>query len=161
MVKRMSDVRASGMLPQEFFEKEAREHLREGDLFSYKSPVIPIMTKGRAYGSLSKQVVARGIKLPDLPLCNTGFQDGFIFLALWDDNSTYDEQTMYDCAAACHGMASLQQLDTLVMPILGGKGGEKYLWIVERGIFEHSESMDSMGLYYPPNHIFVTDKIVT
>jgi len=160
-MKRMSDVRASGMPPQEFFEKEAREHLVEGDLFSYKNPVIPIMTKGRAYGSLSQKVVAQGIKLPDLALTNTAFQDGYIFLALWDDNSTYDDDTMYDCGASCLARAGGEILSELVMPVLGGKGGEKYLWLVERAIFEHSEAMTNMGFYYPEKHIYVTNKILT
>ena len=159
-MKRMSDVRASGMPPQEFFEKEARVHLVEGDLFSYKNPVIPIMTKGRAYGSLSQKVVAQSIKLPDLALTNTAFQDGYIFLALWDDNSTYDDDTMFDCGVACLTAAGRQQLDTLVMPVLGGKRGEKYLWLVERGIFEQSDWMEDTGFYYPKNHIFVTNKIL-
>ena len=161
-MKRMSDVRASGMLPQEFFEKEAREHLVEGDLFSYKNPVIPIMTKGRAYGSLSQKVVAQGIKLPELPLCNTTFQDGYIFLALWDDNSTYDDDTMYDCGAACLGDGRNAASSTRSScPFWAEREARSTSGSWSGRSSSTPKAWTNMGFYYPEKHIFVTDKIVT
>jgi hypothetical protein len=141
----------------DFFQKEAQFHLVEGDLFSYRNPVIPIMTKGRAYGSLSQKVAALGVSLPELALNTARFVNQYIFVALWDDNSTYTPEGIFDCAVSCLGQASQNDIAQLVMPILGGEEGYKYLWAAERGIFEQSDNLDEMGLFIP-SHIYVTNK---
>ena len=45
-----------------------RERLRTGDLFEQSVVVVPIKTKGRWYGSISRAVVAEGVQLPELAL---------------------------------------------------------------------------------------------
>lgn len=146
------------MPTREFFETEARTHLVRGDLFSYENPVIPIKTKGRWYGSISRRVVDQGVILPDLRLCQAQFLAPYIFVALWDDGSTYDDRTIRSCAAACMAVASQQELDVLALPIFGGKGGEKYLWLMERGIFEMTDLLDEAGAHVPDRYVYVTDK---
>ena len=41
-----------------------------------------------------------------------------------------------------------------------GREGLKYLWAVERGIFEMADVLDGMG-FPVPEHIYVTDKNLT
>jgi hypothetical protein len=147
--------------PKEFFEKEAKGHLVEGNLFDFQNPVIPIMTRGRCYGSLSQQVVKRGVELPILGLNNAEAKDGFIFVALWDDEGAYDWSRIYYCAAAAFkiGSAGLR-LPKVALPILGGKNGMQFLWAAERGIFEASDFLDATG-FPVAEHVYVTDKVAT
>jgi hypothetical protein len=147
--------------PKEFFEEESRKRVVEGDLFGYPNPVIPIKTKGRWYGALSREAVRRGANLPDLTLGQARFVDPFLFIAVRGDESDCDEETLHTCAASVLDVASRQmRLDRLVLPVLGGRDRLKYLWIVERGLFEMADYLDAAG--FPiPEHVYVTDKIPT
>jgi hypothetical protein len=146
---------------KDFFEKEARTRVREGDLFSFENPVIPVMTRGRAYGTLSRRVFREGHVIPDLGHHCAVFQAPYIYVALWDgETGGYTAEGIFDVAAACMGVAAKQKLKRLVMPMFGGNEAYKYLWAAERGIFEQSDFLDSAG-FDVPDHIYVTDKIVT
>lgn len=155
----MNKQRGSGLIPMEFYEKEAREKLVEGDLFTFPVPVITVMTKGRPYGALSQRVARDGVVIPDLVFTQAKYQAPYLFVALWADESAYTPEALFDCGANCLLQAGANNLEQISFPILGGKGGEKFLWAVEKGVFEAADVLDAAGKMVP-RHIYVTDKNV-
>jgi hypothetical protein len=148
---------ASGLPLMAFYEKEARGKLVEGDLFTFPVPVITVMTKGRPYGALSQRVSRDGVIIPELVLTQAKYQAPYMFVALWTDESAYTPEMLFDCGANCMLQAGAQGLEQISFPILGGKGGEKFLWAVEKGVFEAVDVLDAAGKPVP-KHIYVTDK---
>lgn len=140
----------------EFFKEECLKKIVQGDIFTYKNPVITIKTKGRAYGSISKQAVERGISLPELSLGFAEYREPYIFVALWDDENEYSEEHMYRCAAAVMSRAASHHVSLIAMPLLGGKEAMAHLWLVEKALFEAGDNLHNMG--FPiPEHVYVTD----
>lgn len=145
------------MLDKPFFEQEALEKLTFGNLFDYETPVIPIKTAGRSYGSISRQVVDRGFAIPDVPLGGARFAAPYIFVALWSDDSRYTAKLLGACGASCMRVASQRAMPRLVLPLLGGKEGMSWLWAVGKGILEQGDELDEADQFVP-DHIYVTDK---
>lgn len=143
-------------LNKEFFVEESLKKIVTGDLFSYAHPVIPIKTKGRTYGSVSRQAAARGIVLPDLPLGTAAFQDPYIFVAFWSDDNDYTPEHFYDCAAAVMSRAASNHVPLIALPLLGGKEAMENLWSVEKGLFDAGDNLNNMG-FDIPDHVYVTD----
>lgn len=141
-------------LSKEFFEEEALKKITEGDIFTHKNPVITIKTKGRPYGKLSQHVVKLGVPLPDLALGTAVFQDPYIFVALWDDESTYSDEHLYHCCESIMRAASVNHLERFAMPLLGGKEGFRLRGVVEKALFDMGDVLHNMG--FPiPEHVYV------
>lgn len=140
---------------KQFFIDESEKKIVKGDLFTYANPVIPIKTKGRTYGSISRQAVERGIKLPDLALGTALFQDPYIFVAFWSDDNAYTLEHFIECAAAVMSRSANAYVPLIAMPLLGGKEAMPNLWAVEKGLFDMGDIVNSMG-FDIPEHIYVT-----
>ncbi|MBI5071038.1 MAG: hypothetical protein HZB56_22705 [Deltaproteobacteria bacterium] len=144
---------------REWFEKEALGRLRSGDLFDHPVPVIPVMTRGRAYGSISRRAVAAGAKIPNLSLAQASHDDRFIYVALWDDDSAYSDLSIASCAVAALREACALGLEHLFLPVLGGREGMRYLWAAEKGIFEYADDLEEAGKAYPEHHYVITGEV--
>ena len=150
------------MPSREAYEKLARDRLVVGDLFAYDVPVVTIMTKGRAYGRISRAVVEKGVALPELTLGQARFVattagKGHLFLALWSDDNRYTEPHIAGCVRACVAAASRHGIPLIAVPILGGKReGPGLLHAMERGIEEAVDQLDAADRRVP-EVVFVTD----
>lgn len=141
-------------LSRENLKRLARERTVRGDLFTYAYPVIPIQTKGRAYGRVSQEALKRGATIPDMALGTTKIDGRYIYAVLWDDASNYTPELMFDLAAQCMGLASrVLHLETLALPIFAGRSDLQ--WAMERGIVEMQDFFDDAGLY-ASEHVYVT-----
>ena len=136
-------------LSKEYFEEEALKKITEGDIFAHKNPVITIKTKGRPYGKLSQHVVKVGVTLPHLTLGRAVFQEPYIFVALWDDESSCSPQHLYACCMSIMGAASTNHLERFAMPLFGGKEAMNLLGVVEKALFDAGDSLDNMGFPIP------------
>ena len=150
------------MPSKEIYEKLARDRLVVGDLFTYDVPVIPIKTKGRWYGRISRAVVERGVELPQLTLGQaryvaTGDATGHLFLALWSDDNVYTERHIAGCVSACINEASRNRLARIALPILGGRvDGPRLLYAMEMGVEHAVDQLDAADRMVP-EVVFVTD----
>lgn len=143
------------MMDKAFFEEEAAQKLRHGNIFDYKNPVITIKTGGRTYGRLSRQAAERGAVMPDIALATAKFVDPYIFVALWNDQNTYSPKLIADCAASAVIEAYRHKIELVAFAPLGGNQGMQYLWAAEQAIFMEETKKTDAGLWFP-EHVFVT-----
>jgi len=156
----------------ERYEALGRERLIEGDLFEQPDTiVIPIMTKGRAYGVLSQTVQARGIVIPDVPyvgaeIVKQATKPDIMFLAFWNDEDNLErlaafEQHVVYCVAGCISSACrFGKVKHLAFPLLGGKRGMQGLAGMALGYELAADDIDTMGWGDVPEVVFVTNKTI-
>jgi len=149
---------------REFYTRAARERIRQGDVFAEPAFVVPVMTRGRAYGSISKAIQARGIVIPDLKLRETAVETyngkTVIFLAFWDDTTPYSNAHVTACVDHAMGAASNARVPFLAIPLLGGKEWEKYLSAMEFGVEQAEQTFDVTG-FNPVEVSFMTQNTIT
>lgn len=149
------------MPSKEWFKSEAEKKIVEGNIFDFDNPVITCMTGGRAYGSISKEVMKRGVKIPELEYGKAKFVAPYIFIAMWDDESQHTDLFLSDCGAAIMSIAAGAGLEKVHMPFMGGrKDCLDKLAAVEKGAFEMGDHLDDGG-FIVPEHAYVTDKSIT
>jgi hypothetical protein len=127
------------------------ESYKRGDLWDEPKRVIPIKTRGRAYGSISQHAVQRGLRMPDLAsLTATHVEGDNVFVVLWDDASDYTPELIYGCAFNAVVAAGKAGFETLAMPLLGGKveGFHRRLDMV-RGVEAALDRLDELELTLP------------
>jgi hypothetical protein len=107
-------------LTTEQLRRNALERLVTADLLEFDRPVIPIKTRARWYGALSRGAIARGATLPDLARGTARLAGGFIFVALWGDEGPYTPDLVSDCASAAFCVAAALGMERVAFPALGG-----------------------------------------
>ncbi len=149
------------MLPEKY-EEMGRGRLIEGDIFEQPGClVIPIMTKGRAYGSISKRA-AQEVDLPDLSLTESCLVEvngkQYMFVALWSDNNAYTHELIYACTRSCMNKARVFNVPLLVFPLLGGNQGERFIGAMEKAVQDQEDFNDVTGLGVA-EVVFITNKV--
>ena len=140
----------------EIFRLEAMKKIVHGDLFAWKNPVITIMTRGRTYGALSRQVAKLGVPLPDLVLGCAAFHDPYIFVALWEDESTYTPRLFAGCGASILNAASRANVPLVAIPLLGDKKqAVENLGFVEKALCDTADELDARERLVP-DWVYVT-----
>ena len=153
---------APSVVGHERFEKLGRERIVVGDLFAYDVAVIPIQTKGRYYGSISRALAAKGVPVPDLALgCAVYVESvpgrGYMFVALWSDDNTYTPAHIYACGRACIRRASTLRLPQLAFPLLGGNERFRFVGAMEKAVDDAMDEADERDQHMP-EVVFVTDR---
>jgi hypothetical protein len=149
------------MPSEEWFRNEAKSRIVEGDVFDFDNPVIPCMTRSRAYGSISKSAVTRGITIPELDHGKVLFADPYIFIALWEEEGYNSDRFLSDCGASILSIASGELVKKIAMPVMGGrKNPLKKMAAFELGMFQMADHLDSAGLHIP-EHVYVTNREIT
>ena len=138
-----------------------RERLRTGDLFEHPVVVVPIKTKGRWYGSISRAVVGKGVQLPELALGCAEYRAleggrAYLFVALWNDENTYSPALIYECTGACLRLAARHALELVAFPLLGGNQGHRFIGAMELAVDDAMDECAEAELAMP-EVIFVTD----
>ena len=140
----------------ESFGLEAMKKVVHGDLFTWKNPVITIKTRGRTYGRLSRHADELGLALPDLMLGCASFQDPYIFVALWDDESAYSPRLLSSCAASILSAASRNNVALVAIPLLGDKkDAVNNLRLIEEALCKTADELDARDRHVP-DWIYVT-----
>ena len=141
----------------EWLEEQARQHIVEGDLFSFQNPVIPIRTKGLSYGAWSQKVVDDGVQLPDLDLTqnHARFLHPYLFTALRGDGDMCTDLDVSVAALACIHEASAQGIKQIAIPVLEMTGDLNFIAAAERGILMGILGLQAME-WHVPDHIYVT-----
>lgn len=144
----------------ERFATTARDRVVVGDLFDHPIIVVPIKTLGRWYGSISRAVVDRGVRLPELAITcaelRTAGERSYVFVTLWDDEKPYSPKHIYDCTRSCLALAAREKLATLAFPFLGGNEGRKFLGAMEQAVDDAMDDCAEAELAMP-DVVFVTD----
>ena len=135
-------------MSKEFVEAAALlKGVRTANILDQPHPVIPIKTGGRWYGSISQQLIEREIKtFPSLTLGGAQYSAPYIYVAVWDDGNTYDDEHFYTCAGSCLVAASHAGLDKFQMPLIGGR---QNLPALELGFLHHADVLDEAGFPVP------------
>ncbi len=133
-----------------------------GDLFAEDHPVITVKTGGRAYGALSRQAVARGIPIPvieQLGQAVVQVHEGktMIFVALWEDESPYDDRLVYACTTAAIRAAHEAGLESVSLPLVGASEALRLVGSMGRAIIELEELFERQGWDFPDVRV-ITDK---
>ena len=144
------------------FRELARQRIVVGDLFTYAVTVIPIKTKKQYYGSISREVAAKNILLPDLALGCAEYVEaspgsGFVFVALWNDDNLYSPSHIYGCTRACIKQASRHALAQIAFPLLGGNERAKFIGAMEQAVDDAMDEADERDEPMP-DVVFVTDR---
>jgi hypothetical protein len=145
----------------EHLRRLARERTVVGDLLTFDAAVVPIKTRGRWYGSISRAVANQGVSFPDLALgCAelVVMASGrtLIFVALWSDDSTYSPTLIYNCTAACLKQASLHRVPKIALPLLGGNQRHRFTGAMEQAVDDAMDEADEKNEHMP-EVVFVTD----
>lgn len=134
---------------RELLTRLARERLREGDLFAEPAYVVPIQTRGRAYGSISRAVSAAGVGIPSLQLTEsfTTTHQGrtIIFVAFWDDGNDYTEEHVARCVMSAVVRAYHARVPHVAVPLLGGKDKTAFLGAMELGVEWAADTLEALG----------------
>ena len=131
--------------------------------------VIPVKTKGRTYGILSRIIAAQGIAIPVVPYRCVQYvkqehKPDIIFLAFWDDADDLSdpaafEEHVHHCTEHAVTNAGRMGVRRLALPVLGGKRGVEGLPAMALGIEQGLDTLDVTGLGEAPDDIIiVTDK---
>jgi hypothetical protein len=149
------EIDESNLRIPEWLEEQARQHLVEGDLFTFQNPVIPIRTNGLGYGAWSQKVVDEGVQLPDLDLTqnHARFLHPYLFVALRDDDPCTDLDVSV-AALACMHEASAQGIKQIAFPVLEMSGDLSFIAAAERGILMGIVGLQAME-WHVPDHIYV------
>ena len=141
-----------------------RSCLEVGDLFAADHPVITVKTGGRSYGALSRQAVARGIPIPVVERLGQAVvqvHEGktMIFVALWEDESPYDERLVYACTTAALRAAQSTGLESVSLPLVGADQALRLVGSMGRAVVELEELFEGQGWDFPDVSV-LTDKPV-
>ena len=141
----------------EWLEAQARQHLVEGDLFTFQNPVIPIRTNGLSYGAWSQKVVDEGVQLPDLDLTRNQarFLHPYLFTALRGDGDMCIDLDVSVAALACMHEASAHDIKQIAFPVLEMTGDLSFIAAAERGILMGIIGLQVME-WHVPDHVYVT-----
>ena len=151
---------------QEFYQKAAEERLVTADLFDFETIVVPVKTRGRTYGTISRQCKENtALEIPALSLGGTQFvarsvKPNVIFVAFWGDTDNFDSPALahhiYACTRACVQTAGREKQKLVALPLLGGKHGPNLMWVMEHGVHDAESFLEAIG-YTLPDVTFVTD----
>lgn len=137
----------------DLIEQRAKSRLIVGNIFDQPVPVVPILTEGRAYGSISRQAVAMGLTLPDLQLGHSVIsrQKGrtFIFSCLWASESPYSEALITRIVVSAMAVASHEELEAIAFPLLGGNQGRRYLRTMLLAVEKQEDDLDELERHCP------------
>lgn len=162
----MFDYRAPHL--SDVFVPSYEERVRRGDIFDYKHVVVPIKAGGRAYGSISKQMLAKypvalpNVKFGEAVLVKAGDRE-FICVGYWTEHNAYTPDSLRTATTAaikCYSWRATKRDGTLAFPVFAGMADKDSMKVAfELGVqdvLDDPAYPDVLGVF-PPDEVVVVE----